>query len=162
MHGPNHTWNMSRLLRFMLPAAVLILLITGCNHEPNVTEMTIPGSGGEKVYLLTQADGSNSNDADLIGVLQLVDGCLQIKHEATPVGDAYAIIWPEGFDIAFDGATVLVLDRNNRVVTRVGERTLLGGSGHRGGPETLSDCREPFWSSGPEIYTGDRIPSAFD
>jgi hypothetical protein len=136
--------------------AVPLLLIVACAHEPNVTEIEYPGTEGGRIYFLTQTDGANEDNAELVGDLYVVDGCLQIGDPA-PAGQRWTIVWPEGFGIAVDGDAVMIIDADQRVVTRVGERTMLGGSGAEK-DERQGGCEGPFWYAGPDVYAGDAIP----
>ena len=147
----------TRTMVSIVSLAVLIgTLVTACNHEPNVTELEYPGTEGGTIYFLTQSDSGNSHTAELSGELRLVDGCLEIAHDAPPVAEPMTIVWPEGFEIAVDDDTVLILDDDRRVVTRVGERTSLGGSGRRD-DDRLGGCDGPFWSAGPIVRSGDEV-----
>ena len=152
-----------RLRNFItVSAVVLCSFLVACNHDPNVTEVSYSHTAGCKIYLLTQSDGANNDDADLLGTLLLAEGCFQIDHEATPIARPVNIIWPEGFGIAIDGDEILILDDERRVATRVGERTLLGGSGSDKRSERHGGCEGPAWYAGPDVFSGDDIPSVFE
>jgi hypothetical protein len=137
-------------------------MVTACNHKPNVTEIRYFDTSGGKICLLTQSDGANQDDADLLGIVQLNGGCFQIAHDAIPNARSAHIIWPEGFGVAIDGGDVLILDDEGRVVARIGERVLLGGSGSDKQSERHGSYEGPFWYVRPDIYSEDRIPSVFN
>jgi hypothetical protein len=161
-----------RLLRSSLTRSVAVLLslvtllvLTACSPDPDVSKLEY--DGGE-IYFVTQSDGflgesdgANSDDADLIGELQLVGGCLQIVSETTENARPMHIVWPHGFGISANDEAVSIRDRDGQVVTQVGERTLLGGGG---APKTEKhgDCEGAFWYAGLSVYSGNDIPAVFD
>ena len=148
--------------RIIVPITLLALSIVACNHEPTVHKIEQPGNDGTPVSLLTQADGANTDDADLGGELRLVDGCLKIGREAAIGSETpTTIIWPEGYGIVFDGQTALIVNERRQVVARVGEPVLLGGSEGYSDPENIGGCLGPFWHAGPEVLSGDEVPARY-
>lgn len=161
LHNPISS-STNSLLPFLIALGLMAaVLFTACNHEPNVTEVDYPGTEGGKVYFLTQSNGANTDSADLFGTLDLVDGCLQIAHEATDGAEPSNIVWPVGFGIAIDDESILILDDDDRVVTRVGEQTLLGGSGGADNFERLGGCEGSFWYAGATVRSGDDVPARY-
>ena len=147
------------LLKLALLALLAGALLVACNHEPHVAELEYPGTEGGAIYFLTQSDGANSDNAALIGELRLVDGCLQIGAPP-PRGTVQTIVWPEGFEIAVDDDTVLILNADRRVVTRVGEHTMLGGSSPSN-DDRHGGCEGSFWYAGPTVRSGDDVPAQY-
>lgn len=154
-----------RYLKKMPVAIVTVLfglpLLVACNHEPKVSRIETGGPGSEEIYFITQSDGSNSDDADLVGELQLNDGCLQIASDQIEGASPVNIAWPEDFAVGVGGDAIEIRDQNGRIVTRVGERTLLGGSGSDKESERHGDCEGPFWYAGG-VLSGDAIPAVYD
>ena len=149
-------------LRAVIITVGVLLSLTACNHEPKVAEIPYEGTPGGVIFLVTQSDGGNSNDAALVGELLLIDGCFRMVSEGPGAVEPRHVAWPEDFDVAFDGDDVLILNDERRVMTRVGERTLLGGSVGRKESERFGECEGRFWYAGLEVRSGDAIPSAFD
>ena len=135
----------------------LLILFASCNHEPNVTVVDYPATGGGRIYFLTQPKEQDHDSADLLGELMLNDGCFQVQHEGAN-GVPATIIWPVGFGISIDEETVGVFNDNGQPVVTVGERVLLGGSSSGGDSDRHGKCGGPFWYASPMVLTGDDIP----
>jgi hypothetical protein len=94
--------------------------------------------------------------AELIGRLVLVDGCLRI--ESVHDGTSQLPIWPPEFGLAAEGDEIQVVDGEGEVVARVGEEVYMGGGG--GSATGLADCvREqlPAACGGPYWIVGDGV-----
>lgn len=143
----------------VLTMVAVLLLVVACNHEPTVSEIDYDGG---KIFFITQADGGNTNTAALVGELQLNDGCFQIASDQIAGSRPVNIMWPEDFAVGVGGAEVEIHDASGRIVTRVGERTLLGGSGDGEDSERFGECEGAFWYAGEDVRAGDEIPSVFD
>jgi len=95
-------------------------------------------------------------EAQLIGELVLVDGCLRI--DSIHGTESLLPIWPPEFGLAAEGDEIQVLDGEGQVVARVGEEVYMGGGG--GSATGLAGCvREqlPAACSGPYWIVGDGV-----
>jgi len=92
-------------------------------------------------------------EAQLIGDLLLVDGCLRVKDLYS--GDSILPIWPPEFTLGAENDGIQVLDGDGQVVARVGEEVYMGG-GEVSSP-SLPDCvrqQLPAECSGPYWIVG--------
>ncbi len=92
-------------------------------------------------------------EAQLIGELLLVDGCLRVKDIYN--GDSFLPIWPPEFTLGAENDQLQVLDGRGQVVAHVGEEVYLGG-GEASSP-SLPDCvrqQLPASCSGPYWIVG--------
>ena len=92
-------------------------------------------------------------EAQLIGDLRLVDGCLRVKDIYS--GDSILPIWPPEFTLRAENDQLQVLDGDDQVVARVGEEVYMGG-GEVSSP-SLPDCvrqQLPAECSGPYWIVG--------
>jgi hypothetical protein len=95
-------------------------------------------------------------EAELIGELMLVDGCLQIQ---SVYGDGrYLPIWPPDFTLNGRDEEIEVLDGTGQVMARVGEEVYMGGG--EGSAGALPDCVHqqlppgctgPYWIVGTGV-----------
>ena len=92
-------------------------------------------------------------EAQLIGELALVDGCLWVKDMYS--GGSILPIWPPEFRLRAENDEIQVLDGDGQVVARVGEEVYMGG-GEVSSP-SLPDCvrqQLPASCSGPYWIVG--------
>ncbi len=92
-------------------------------------------------------------EAQLIGDLLLVDGCLRVKDIYS--GGSILPIWPPEFTLGAENDQLQVLDGDGQVVARVGEEVYMGG-GEVSSPslpecvrqELPASCTGPYWIVG--------------
>jgi hypothetical protein len=102
--------------------------------------------------------------AELIGRLVLVDGCLRI--DSIHGAESLLPIWPPEFGLAAQGDEVQVLDGDGQVVARVGEEVYMGGgeSSTPGLAECVREqlpatCTGPYWIVGEGVRPNLRCDS---
>jgi hypothetical protein len=95
-------------------------------------------------------------EAELIGELVLVDGCLRV--DSIYGGDSVVPVWPPEFALGAEGDDIQVLDGDGRVVARVGQETYM--SGGQGPASSVPDCvreqlpagcTDPYWIVGDTV-----------
>jgi hypothetical protein len=95
-------------------------------------------------------------EAELIGQLVLVDGCLRIESRHST--ESLLLIWPPEFGLVAEGDEIQVLDGEGQVVARVGEEVYMGGGG--GSATGLAECVQeqlPAACTGPYWIVGDGV-----
>jgi antitoxin component of RelBE/YafQ-DinJ toxin-antitoxin module len=95
-------------------------------------------------------------EAELIGQLVLVDGCLRI--DSIHGAESLLPIWPPEFGLAAEGDEIQVLDGEGQVVALVGEEVYMGGGG--GSAAGLAECVQqqlPATCTGPYWIVGDGV-----
>jgi len=92
-------------------------------------------------------------EAQLIGDLLLVDGCLRVKDIYS--GDSILPIWPPEFTLRAEDDQLQVLDGDGQVVARVGEEVYMGGGEVSSPslpdcvrPQLPAECSGPYWIVG--------------
>jgi hypothetical protein len=92
-------------------------------------------------------------EAELIGDLVLVDGCLRVN--AIHGDTSYLPVWPPEYTLQAVGDEIQVLDGEGQVVARVGQEVYMGGG--EGSAAAMPDCvREqlPAGCTGPYWIVG--------
>ncbi len=143
-------------------AVALVLIITACSQGPQLSRIETDGPDGQTIYFLTKSGGGNVNETSLVGELQLNDGCFQIAMDQIHDSQPLNIIWPEGFAVGVGGDAIEIRDEHGRILTQVGQRTLLNGGNGSQSSERHSECEGSFWYAGEEVMAGDEIPAVFD
>ena len=100
-------------------------------------------------FFPVQRAGPSQMDGLFKGRLELNNGCLRV--------DKYLIIWPHGFSLRTKGEEIQVIDSNDQVVARVGEKITIGGGEipGEGAKELIEEsivdqplpdnCTGPYW-----------------
>ncbi len=90
-------------------------------------------------------------------------GCLRVRHQG---GGSPVILWPSGFEAERSDAGVRVLDREGKVVARVGEAVYMGGGGTpiRGNKAVDDRARPPsvglsLVSTGKRALSSNPVPA---
>ncbi len=98
-------------------------------------------------------------------MLALLTGELTLKDGYLCIGDSI-IIWQPDYFLNSDNGTIEVLDKEGKVVARVGEEVVMGGGGYSAPVEDINrmlkeplppDCQGHFWLQG----TGTRLSLNF-
>jgi hypothetical protein len=95
-------------------------------------------------------------EAELIGDLVLVDGCLRV--DSLYNDDAYLPIWPPDFTLVLENEFSVVLDGDGNLVGRVGEEIYMGGG--MGSERALVECQRqqmPDACGGPYWVVGEGV-----
>lgn len=103
-------------MKRLLSALCLLAAVAGC---------AVPGQGSLRVYFLSERENDRPDMTALFeGNLALENGCLRLQNGE---GEGYAAVWPFGFSFQSGGGEVVVLNREQERVAKVGERILVGG-----------------------------------
>ncbi len=97
--------------------------------------------------------------AEIRGELILDErGCLRVRHQG---GGSPVIVWPSGFEAERSDGGVRILDREGKVVAKVGEAVYMGGGGtpirgnkavdDRTRRELLRRCPGSYWVAGSPV-----------
>lgn len=173
-----------RLRMRRLTTMFLVLLVlsgaTACGAEPNRDEAKTPAQGTSappatkpsgaslastsevpKVLFAERRPGGGDMLAEIRGELVLDErGCLRVRYR----GGSSVIVWPTGFEPERADGEVRVLDREGKVVAKVGEAVYMGGGGSpirgnkavddRTRQRLLERCPGSYWIAAPPV----RIP----
>jgi hypothetical protein len=148
-----------RLLRdagIQLPDHVELVAVGGYSAEeidvcatPDVPGVAFPRQGPvEGMRTVMQAE--------MIGQLVLVDGCLRI--ESIYDDTSYLPVWPPEFELGSDDDEIQVLDGVGQVVARVGEEIYMGGG--EGSVSVMAECvrqQLPTACTGPYWIVGEGV-----
>lgn len=151
-----------RNIRFPIQVLVLVFVVTSCISD-DLGDTPQGDQPEHTINFLRKRDASGSGMAsELIGKLILVEGCLRIQSDVNPRGST--AIWPHEFGFSVQNNVISIIDGNDQVVARVGERIHVGGGGAP--PRSATEweeyvignpqqCAGPFWavSSPVEVVT---------
>jgi len=94
--------------------------------------------------------------AEIIGTLQLKNGCLQID---SLYGDGFVIpVWPAEYSLTYEDATLTIFDGDGNPLIREGEEVYMGGG--EGSEKGLLECvhqQIPASCSGKFWYVGEGV-----
>jgi len=139
-----------------LPEHVELVVTEG--HSARETDVCAPSSvPGVAFPRQEPVEGIRATmEAELIGNLVLVDGCLRVN---SIYGQASTLpVWPPEFTITADEDEIQVHDGDDQVVARVGQEVYM--SGGEGSANSMPDCvREqlPAVCTGPYWIVGDTV-----
>ncbi len=139
-----------------LPDHVELVAVGGYSAEeidvcatPDVPGIAFPRQGPvEGMRVMMQAE--------MIGQLVLVDGCLRI--ESIYDDTSYLPVWPPEFDLGSEDDEIQVLDGAGEVVARVGEEIYMGGG--EGSASVMAECvrqQLPSTCTGPYWIVGEGV-----
>jgi hypothetical protein len=148
-----------RLLRdagIQLPDHVELVAVGGYSAEeidvcatPDVPGVAFPRQGPvEGMRTVMQAE--------MIGQLVLVDGCLRI--ESIYDDTSYLPVWPPEFELGSDDDEIQVLDGVGQIVAQVGEEIYMGGG--EGSVSVMAECvrqQLPPACTGPYWIVGEGV-----
>ena len=149
-------WFEEELLRagIELPEHVALVVVPG--PSPRETDICAESPVDGIAFPRQEPVPRATMEAELIGTLVLVDGCLRVNSIH---GDgSYLPLWPPEFGLAAEGDSVRVLDGAGEAVARVGEEVYMGGGTRslESIPESAREqlppgCGEPVWIVGEGV-----------
>lgn len=150
------------------------LVLTGCVSDQRGPLPLAPEQIPTPLFFFIQQEPFNENERQIPGVdkvqdyltavttgkLVLKDKCLRLKGTDSNIG--YLLIWPaELFTPNIKDNEIQILDRNSRVVARVGQEVRMSG-GEVGLLNLLPEyvqrqippaCTGPYWVVGLEVHS---------
>ncbi len=158
-----------------LMLVAMLLATTACNSANDSTTMqpdeNVPSedskpttiSANNVPYFFPQQEAVDGEreamTAEIFGTLVVVDDCIRVNDNES--GTSYLLVWPPDFTLITDNDTIQILNGDDEVVARVGDKVRIDG----GEIKSLSffnesmqkklppNCLAPYWIVGYEVNT---------
>jgi hypothetical protein len=154
----------------MILYALCLLALVSCEAEqpaqssgetPTARASSSPAGASSRVsgvFFAERRPGGEYMLSEIRGELVLDErGCLRVRHQ----GYSPVIVWPSGFEAERSDGGVQILDREGKVVAKVGEVVYMGGGGtpirgnkavyERTRRELLERCPASYWVAAPPV-----------
>jgi hypothetical protein len=144
------TYPRTKRMASILTILPTIISLIAC--RPSISQTTTPVIAPTS----TQRIVVTAMTAQLMGRLEVVNGCLRVRNEKYDAD--YALVWPPDTSMTIEGEQVevvtgIISGNRNEIILRLGDWVLLSGGETRELSDDLSqtlpsNCQGPFWVVG--------------